>query len=383
MLNHRKINQIDFELFDKLANKITRNLDQYLIFSDRYEPTVIRVKMICKLCKEREANKKNTHYLTDSIIRTCLNLDGSNERESGFYFDISNDTPFIDFNFQRGTSVTKLEESLGREATEEEIEKAKEIPFSVDNIFCSDCEDIFTSVETPFIESILPRFRQTDLTGVERIEIAENKTAKLFFYLQVWRTAICEASFDLSEPTMEGLRTAILNSDSIDNEELPNFPFHVTYLQTVGDEMAYTNNFVGYTNDRNPNIIFMNDFVIQFFEDESLVRSINFYGLNQSNDLNQFINANNERILIKVLPNQTRLEITQTINRQEKVQRTMSYLAQSFSKQWFLIFRGFPNQYLIEEYLQFVTAGDFDVLRYTRETIVEKTTEFIESKLSR
>ena len=80
--------------------------------------------MICKLCKVREANKKNTHYLTDSIIRTCLNLDGSNTREAGFYFDISNNTPFVDFNFQRGTSVVELEKPLGRPATDEEIEKA-------------------------------------------------------------------------------------------------------------------------------------------------------------------------------------------------------------------------------------------------------------------
>ena len=38
---------------------------------------------LCKLCSQREADKKNTHYLTDSIIRTCLNKDGSNIREQG------------------------------------------------------------------------------------------------------------------------------------------------------------------------------------------------------------------------------------------------------------------------------------------------------------
>jgi hypothetical protein len=45
--------------------------------------------MICALCKEREANKKNTHYLTDGVIRSCLNHDGGNERENGLYFDVS------------------------------------------------------------------------------------------------------------------------------------------------------------------------------------------------------------------------------------------------------------------------------------------------------
>ncbi len=337
--------------------------------------------MICELCKEREANKKNTHYLTDSIIRTCLNLDGANEREAGYYFDVSNNTPFVDFNFQRGTSIPKLEESLGRQATEEEIEKAKEIPFSVDYVFCSHCEDIFTSIETPFIETILPQFRQSNLTGTNQIELAQNRIAKLFFYLQVWRTAICEDVYNLSEDTMESLRLTILNSDSIDNCDIPNFPFHITYLQTVGDASAYTNNFVGCTSDRNPNIIFMNDFVIQFFEAENLIRTIEFYGLNQSNDLEQFINTNNDRVNVKVLPNQSRLDLVGRINREEKVQKSISYFVETFAKQWFIIFGGFPNQYLTQEYLEFISAGGFDILKYTQESIIEKTTEFIDSKL--
>lgn len=337
--------------------------------------------MICELCKEGEANKTNTHYLTDSIIRTCLNLDGANERETGFYFDVSNNTPFVDFNFQRGTSIPKLEESLGRHATDEEIEKAKEIPFSVDDVFCSQCEDIFTSIETPFIETILPKFRQTDLTGTDRIVLTQNKIAKLFFYLQVWRTEICEEVYNLDEDTMESLRLTILNSDSIENNDIPNFPFHITYLQTVGDELAYTNNFVGCTSDRKPNIIFMNDFVIQFFEDENMIRTLDFYGLNQSNDLVQFINIDNEGVKVKVLPNQRRLEIVGRINREEKVQKSVSYFVESFKKQWFLIFGGFPNKYLVQEYLQFITAGGFDILKYTQESITKKTTEFIDSKL--
>ncbi len=29
--------------------------------------------MICALCQEREANKKNTHYLSDGIIIVIIN----------------------------------------------------------------------------------------------------------------------------------------------------------------------------------------------------------------------------------------------------------------------------------------------------------------------
>lgn len=338
--------------------------------------------MVCELCKYREANKKNTHYLTDSIIRTCLNLDGSNLRETGFYFDISNNTPFVDFNFQRGTSVGELEKSLGREATDEEIEKAKQIPFSVDDVFCTACEDIFTSIETPFVENILPRFRQNDLTGIEGIEIADNKTTKLFFYLQVWRTAICEDHFELEEDTLEILRLSILNSETMLNNDLPIFPIHMTYLQTIGDEKAYTSNFVGCTNDRNPNIIFINDFVIQFFEDVESIKRIDFYDLNQSDDFEQFVTVDNELVKFKILSNETRLKVLGKITKEEKVQKANSYFAESFSKQWFMIFNGFPNSYLVQEYLQYISGGGFNILKYTKETLIEKTTEFIESKIN-
>ncbi|AIY11985.1 hypothetical protein [Cellulophaga baltica] len=337
--------------------------------------------MKCKLCKVREANKKNTHYLTDSIIRTCLNLDGSNNREAGFYFDISNNTPFVNFNFQRGTSVVELEKSLGRSATDEEIEKAKQIPFSVDNVFCSVCENIFTSIETPFVTNILPRFRQTDLTGIQEIDIPENKIVKLFFYLQIWRNAICENDFVLNEDTLESLRLTILNSSSIENDDLPIFPFHMTYLQTTGDEKEYTSNFVGSTNDRNPNIIFLNDFVIQFFETSQAVQKIEFYNLNQSDDFDQFISTDNTQVKFKIIPNDTRLEILGNIAREEKVQTALTYFTQNFTKLWFSIFNGFPHPFIIQEYLNYISARGFNILQYTEESIIKKTTDYIETKV--
>jgi hypothetical protein len=41
-LRKDKINQLDFKTFDRLANIIGRNLDEYLIFSEKYEPTILR-----------------------------------------------------------------------------------------------------------------------------------------------------------------------------------------------------------------------------------------------------------------------------------------------------------------------------------------------------
>jgi len=337
--------------------------------------------MKCALCQINDADKKNTHYLTDSIIRTCLNQDGSNERETGFYFDITSETPYIDFNFQRGTSIEKLEESFGRAATEQEIEKAKDIPFSVDYVFCTHCEDIFTKIETPFIEQILPKFRSTDLTGINSIELNENKISKLFFYLQVWRTAVCEDIYDLDSVTFESLRNIILDHENITNEDIPIVPIHITYLQVVGDEKEYTSNLVGSTNDIDPNIIFMNDFVIQFFNDNNSINEIEFYGLNDSNDFTELINVDNEKFKIKIIGNDKRLEIINQLTRQEKVQKAVSSILEHFIKKWFSIFRGLPNQFIIQTYMEYVTGGDSDVLKYTEETIEAKSTEFIMNQI--
>jgi len=41
-LKSDKVNKLDFKTFDGIAQKIGRNLDEYLIFYERYEPTKIR-----------------------------------------------------------------------------------------------------------------------------------------------------------------------------------------------------------------------------------------------------------------------------------------------------------------------------------------------------
>lgn len=71
---------------------------------------------ICKFCQINQANKKNTHYLTDAIIRTCLNIEGSNNREKGLYFAVNSGNPFIEVNFQRLDEQT-IEDAIGRKPT--------------------------------------------------------------------------------------------------------------------------------------------------------------------------------------------------------------------------------------------------------------------------
>lgn len=339
--------------------------------------------MTCALCKEREANKKNSHFLTDGIIRSCLNLDGSREREKGFYFDLSNDNAFIEFNFQRGTSIDKLKSSLGRDVTEEEIEKAKSIPFSVDNVFCNVCENYFTEIESKFISEILPSFRNTNLTDKDTINLIDIKTVRLFFYIQVWRTAICDDTLKLSDDTAENLRQIILNHKTVDTNEIKNYPLAITYLQTIGDEAEYTSNYVGYTSDRNPNLIIMNDFVIQFYESPDTVSFFDFYGLTTEENYTQFININEEHFVVNIFPNDRRKQFLLDFIKSERVKQTIQYYGDCFGELWLKLFGVHPPIQTTQEYLQTLTGDDeFNVTKYTKKNVLEVTVKFVQKTIN-
>jgi hypothetical protein len=147
---------------------------------------------LCKLCREREGDCKNTHFLTDKIIRSAINEGGVNTREKGLMFNISNTKESVEVRFQRETSVDGVARELGREPSDEEIEAAKQIPFSVDYVFCTRCEKNFTDIENPFIDNILPQLRGRDLTEAKELCFQERNVIRRFFLLQVYRTAVCD-----------------------------------------------------------------------------------------------------------------------------------------------------------------------------------------------
>ena len=336
--------------------------------------------MICALCHEKEANKKNTHYLSDGIIRKCLNIGGTNERERGFYFDISNENPFVEFNFQRIDEVN-LEKALGRTPNEEELENAREIPFSVDYVFCDTCEKKFTKFESDFSLAILPKLRGADLNGIEYLTFKEASLIRMFFYIQVWRNSICEEVFNLKKETQEELRLIILNGET---ESINHFPLVITYLETLGGDNAFTENYVGSTSDKNPYIIFMNDFVVQIFDDKQSVNFEEFYGLNNKEDFGKSLNINEKEFAIKILTNDTRKALLYSIIRGEKVKQTLSFLEKSFDLIWQRVFYSFPPKQIKAEYLSGIVGNDDStVLKFSQDQIVAYTEQFIWNRIRR
>lgn len=339
--------------------------------------------MICKLCQKKEADKDNTHYLTDSIIRSCLNLDGNSSRENGFYFDLSNNTPFIDFSFQRNTSAAKLEQMLGRVPTDPEIEKAKKIPFSVDKVFCLECERVFTSIEDDFISKILPKFRETNLTGLTSIPIQDNFLLRIFIYLQIWRSDVCQSTLKLSEPVSANLRQLILNHKDLKLNDINQFPLVLTYLITEPKPDAYTTNMVGFTNDKNPKIILFNDFIIYFFEDPSKIDFVDFYGLyDDESDFHAHVNKSENLFKVKVKSNHEREAFIKRSVTDQKLKILVENCTFNFRNFWKAIFKYEPSSLIVNEYISsIINSGESIYLKYTREEIIRHTAEFIHNKL--
>jgi hypothetical protein len=264
---------------------------------------------MCLLCGKNEATKSNTHYLTDSIIRPALNPGGGNKRGTGLYWQFSTEEAGAKFGFQQSTLDLKLEETLGRPPTEEEIAEAvATTAFSVDDHFCPTCEEHFGKIEKPFTEDILPKFRSADLAGVAEMEIKDLRIFRAFFLLQVLRSALCDDMFTLSDEVIADFRNIIRNFRTVDVIELTKYPLSITYLQTAGGPGFYTENTVGFAVNDESQIILMNDFVIQFFENPEAVKCVDYNGLNDPENFDDYLNIYEDVFRVKVLSNEQRRE---------------------------------------------------------------------------
>lgn len=257
----------------------------------------------CKTCQTKAANKTNTHYLTDSVIRTCLNEGGENTREKGLAYNISLKKNSIEPRFQRNTSQKGIRQAYGREATEEEIEIALQPLYSVNHVFCNECEDRFTEIEEAF-KKTLSQFRNQEFSN-NSVAHFDDISVRRFFLLQIYRTAVCDPDFSLGERLVEKLRRIIYEPD-IDSSEIKSIPLAVTYLTTIGGSDEYTTNTVGVARQGEDNIVLFNDFVIQVFESEKAIEFVSFWGLNNEADFKDLINLAEDRFMVKVLDNDQR-----------------------------------------------------------------------------
>lgn len=350
---------------------------------------------LCALCKNEEATKTNTHYLTDGIIRSALNVDGkskSSDREQGLYFEMDSAKLGIKPNFQQSTPVKKLDEVYGREVTDVEIKEAeKNTPFSVDRVFCPKCEAIFTIIENRFIAEILPKFRNADLSNKVIVEINENRLFRLFFLLQIYRSSVCDEDFTLPNEITDELREIILNNEAKSDDNIKKYPLSVTYLETLADENAkdkeierqkeFTANKVGFVEGENPYIILMNDFCIQLYEDDK-INFYPFFGLNKVDDYEDYINQNEDSFKVKVLHNNERRAVYESMIKDSGIATsTVNDIFNQFIECHILYFEKMPDEDIINKFKEEFTERKFTADMYTKENIEFFIHDFMERHL--
>lgn len=336
--------------------------------------------MICAFCDKNKATKKNTHYLTDSVIRRSLNADGSNVREQGFLFDMSNDSLFPVFRFQRSTPIDKVEEQLGAPANDEEIEKAKELLFAVDDIFCPACEDVFTEIETPFLQDILPKLRSGEYNQNTQFILNSSFDIRLFFYLQFWRTSVCLEAVNLNEKTLGKLKYFLINRKAIKESELKEFPIKIDFLITDGEAKVVTENMVGATSNKNPYLLFMNDFIIQLFDSNEDVIYLELNGINSIIDFFQFINYNENEFKIRILEDSLRRGINSSWYMESKGKLLLEYIQFTFTNMFLIIRRKAPIQSDFKNFIEFAFNKDENFLSKGHKALREIIFDYFSSR---
>ncbi len=297
---------------------------------------------ICKFCLRNKADKKNTHFLTDSIIRTCLNENCSTQREKGLYFDISTNKPFLGFNYQRNATPEGLHNILGREPNDEENEKSKNsIPYSVDYVFCNECEKKFTEIETEFSNQ-LPLFHSG--------KFSDSITIRKFFYLQFWRSAVCNPDFHIPETTLNYMRDCLL-SKSRDKEDYNQLPITITILETPPN--CYTENVVGFCSGQNPYVILMNNIIVQLYDSSQSIRYDELSGINNPNDYYEYINTNENEIKIQEINNIQRMNI---LNRIISPKTSILFwgVGSLFTISYKILHQNEPSNHMVMEFLRFL-----------------------------
>lgn len=307
----------------------------------------------CKLCNKKKVAKGNTHFLSDFIIRTALNLDGSNERNTGKYFGFDTRKEIVDYTFQQ-ISTEHIEEVLGRPASDDEIDAAiAKRDFAVDYCFCQECEDKFGLIEEEFASTLIDEFRETDLTEVEAIGFEDGKAGlmRLFFLMQFWRVSVCTDFFKLPASIAEKLRQKIFDNDK---SKLEDIPLSITYMQNINkSDEGYTefktDNMVNPIEGENPYVIMMNDFVIQMFEPSEITYD-EFFGLNDIEDFLEYLNYGEENFEVKVISNQERKEFNGKIYA-HLAHKMMTNIQNKFTKRFIKEFNSIPLKSEMAKYM--------------------------------
>jgi hypothetical protein len=136
---------------------------------------------------------------------------------------------------------------------------------------------------------------------------------------------------------------------------------------------------VGCTSDKNPYLIFMNDFVIQFYDSEEEVRYLDYHGINDKETYLDYINLNEDNFKVKILDDKFRRHISFEIMQESKVQPLLKTLENGFNHFYKIRYGKSPNQEEINAYKNHIINDcNQEILKYSLQTLVEKTMSYFD-----
>ena len=131
----------------------------------------------CKLCQQREADKKGSHVVPFFLLREVENIDGKKERNYEIGFSLGG----FNINSYFGSSILpkRLEETFG-EIQDKDIQENSH-PMIIDHLLCTSCEKRFSALESFYAKSL----------GDISEEVIINSNISYLFWISVfWRLSV-------------------------------------------------------------------------------------------------------------------------------------------------------------------------------------------------
>lgn len=320
--------------------------------------------MNCLLCPEqREANQTGSHIFTHSLISKCINEEGKKGRDNELMFGLSQNGE-KDIFFGRNISPEKIEEVKGKELTDDELINNQN-DLVVDNIYCSDCEKLFAKIEGVFSENILSQIRDNN---VYAFQYPDNIVIRLYFYIQIWRASSSKYNdWQLSDKSLEEHLKSLIYKGCLNWEKgldkdleaaILSFPLIINYLETVKEEES--SNLVFIPNEKFPYLLFLCDFVIEFFPVLKMVEPHsygNYYGLN--NDIKEDdINYKENVFKIRFIKNDDRIKMNFEISKNEFASFEIKHQIEFLSEQFIKANNVPPDEFIVAQFIEILTNWD-------------------------
>ena len=205
---------------------------------------------------------------------------------------------------------------------------------------------------------------------------------RVFFLLQIGRTNICDSNFKLLDEVSEELRNIIWEYSTGNEEISKKHPLIINYMETLGGGIEYTTNPVGYLSDKNPFIIYMNDFIIQFYESEETLKYTDFYGLNSKENFKAEVNLNENKFKINIKSNQNRIEFIRESYIEKDVANKLKFYKEDFKWLWNELFHIYPTETILNRYINQIIHSDKNLYeRYSEKNISEIKNKFISESI--